>query len=276
MSGALFAAGFRPMFLALMAAAALLVPTWAAMFVYGASLPSPWPPTLWHGHEMVFGFLGAAIAGFLLTAVPNWTGRAGVAGVPLGALAALWLAARVAIATAGWWPPGLVAVIDVAFFLLLAALIAASLLRSANRNAPLPAVLVLLAVCNAAFHWALARHDAVMAGRALQVAIDVVLVLATLIGGRIIPAFSAGALRARGVAIRRLRGIDGVAIAAMVVVLIVDLPDPDGRVAGVVAGIAAAVQLLRLAQWRTLRLLAETRSSGCCISAMHGSWWGSR
>ncbi len=183
----LFAAGFRPMFLAAMAAAALLIPAWAAVFVYNASLASPWPPTLWHGHEMVFGFLGAAVGGFLLTAVPNWTGRPGVAGARLAVLAGLWLAARVAIATAGRWPATAVAVIDVAYFVLLAALVAPPLLRSGNRNAPMPVVLLLLAACNAVFHWALAHHDAVTAMRAIRTAIDVILVLATLIGGRILP-----------------------------------------------------------------------------------------
>ncbi|MDE1922210.1 MAG: NnrS family protein [Gammaproteobacteria bacterium] len=253
----LFAAGFRPMFLAAMVAAVLLVPVWAAVFVYGASLANPWPPTLWHGHEMVFGFLGAAVAGFLLTAVPNWTGRPGIAGFPLAILASLWLAARAAIATAGWWPPAAVAAVDVSYFVVLAALSAPPLLRSGNRNAPLPAVVLLLAVCDAVFHWSLVHHDAVTAMRAIRAAIDIILVLATLIGGRIVPAFTAGALRGSGVSLRTLRGIDGVAIASMVAVLIVDLPAIDARVAGVVAGLAAAAQFLRLAQWRTLHVLGK-------------------
>ena len=90
----LFASGFRPAFLAAGFAALLLVPAWIGVLVFGAPLGSSWPPTLWHAHEMLFGFIGAAIAGFLLTAVPSWTGRRGFAGPPLVILLALWLGAR--------------------------------------------------------------------------------------------------------------------------------------------------------------------------------------
>lgn len=90
----LLASGFRPTFLAAGVAALLLVPTWVLIWAFGFSLPSRWPPTLWHAHEMVFGFVTAAIGGFLLTAVPSWTGRRGFAGMPLAVLTGLWLLGR--------------------------------------------------------------------------------------------------------------------------------------------------------------------------------------
>ncbi len=252
-----FAAGFRPAFLAAGLAAFVLVPIWAAVYVYGVTLPCPWPPTLWHAHEMVFGFIGAAMAGFLLTAVPNWTGQRGVAGAPLAVLFAAWLGARVAVATASWWPAGVVAALDLAFFPLLAWLLAPSLLKTGNRNWRLLLVLGALTICDAVFHFELLRGDAAAAMRAILVAIDLVLVLVTVIGGRIVPAFTAGALRGEGVAMRTFPGVGPAAIVAMAAVAVVDAIDPGGRVAAVTAGAAALVQAIRLAQWRSGRTLSK-------------------
>lgn len=92
----LFAYGFRPNFLAAGIAAALLVPLWAASASFGVPLEPRWPGSLWHGHEMLFGFVAAAIGGFLLTSVPSWTGERGFGGAPLVALAVLWLLGRLA------------------------------------------------------------------------------------------------------------------------------------------------------------------------------------
>lgn len=249
----LLASGFRLTFLVAGIAALLLVPAWVAILVFGAPLGSDWPPTLWHAHEMLFGFVGAAIAGFLLTAVPSWTGRRGFAGLPLIILMALWLSARVLIACSASWPAGVVLSVDVAFLLVLAALLAPALVRARNRNTPLLLVLLLLALCNGVFHWSLARHDPVTASHALLVAIDITLLLVTIIGGRILPAFTSSALRAAGrdTAVWAWPGVGAAAIAAMVLVVLVDLLWPDSRGAGVLAGAAAAIQAARLLQWRT-------------------------
>ncbi len=118
----LFAYGFRPHFFLAGLAALVLVPLWALSFVAGAPQGSGWPPTLWHGHEMLFGFITCAIAGFMLTAVPNWTGQKGYAGAPLVALALVWLIARVVIWSSWLWPPVLTAAADLAFLPLLAVL----------------------------------------------------------------------------------------------------------------------------------------------------------
>ena len=104
MKMSLFNYGFRPFFLAAGVAAMVLVPLWASSVVYGTPLGNPWPPTLWHGHEMLFGFIVSAVAGFMLTAVPSWTGRKGFAGRPLILLALLWLGGRMLIASSSLWP----------------------------------------------------------------------------------------------------------------------------------------------------------------------------
>jgi len=109
MRTSLFAYGFRAQFLLAGCAALLLVPVWASNLVLGTPLGSTWPPTLWHGHEMLYGFIASAIAGFLLTAVPSWTGEKGFAGWPLMMLAGIWLAARLLIASSAGLSPLLAA-----------------------------------------------------------------------------------------------------------------------------------------------------------------------
>ena len=254
---ALFGYGFRPFFLAAGLAAALLVPWWAAALAWGVPLATSWAATLWHGHEMLFGFIVAAIAGFLLTAVPSWTGARGFAGWPLASLAALWLLGRLCIATSAFWPPALVAALDLSFLPALAVLVLPPLLRARNRNTPLLAVLIALWITDIAFHWGLARGDAALARRALLVGIDIVLLLVTVIGGRIVPAFTSSALKQRGdrTTLRAWRGVTPLAIATMVAIILVDLFAPESSAAGAVALAAAVIQALRFAQWRALHTL---------------------
>lgn len=255
----LFAYGFRPHFLAAGLAAFVLVPLWAMSFALGLPLGSNWPPTLWHAHEMLFGFVAAAIGGFMLTAVPSWTSQRGFAGRPLVVVSALWLLGRLLVATSSFWPPALVALVDVMFLPAIAFLIAPLLLREGNRNTPLLAVLAVLALANVAFHVLLARADAPLAGRTLLVAIDVVLLLITVIGGRIVPAFTAAALKSRGDSgtAANIKGLTPVAIAVMAAVIILDGGWPGTLAAGWIAAIAAVVHAARLLQWRTLRTLRD-------------------
>jgi uncharacterized protein involved in response to NO len=131
------------------------------------------------------------------------------------------------------------------------------LLRAGNRNWPLPLVLVALTICDAVFHVEILRHDAAAATRAILVAIDLVLLLVTIIGGRIVPAFTSGALRGEGVAMRTFPAVGPAAIVAMAAVVLVDAIASGGRVAGATAGVAALIQAVRLAQWRSGRTLSK-------------------
>lgn len=256
---ALFGYGFRPFFLAACLAAVLLIPWWAASLEFGMPLATAWPATLWHGHEMVFGFIVAALSGFLLTAVPSWTGQRGYAGGPLLLLVALWLVGRLLVASSAHWPPLLTAGVDLAFLPVLALMLLPPLSRARNRTTPLLVALGALCGVNGLFYWAVGHGDAVYAHRALVAAVDIVLLLLTVIGGRIVPAFTASALKLQRDArpLRALPGISAVAITVMLAVILVDLTLPDTRLAGVCALLAAGVQALRLGQWgglRTLRL----------------------
>jgi uncharacterized protein involved in response to NO len=256
---ALFAYGFRPHFLLTGVAALLLVPAWALNFAFGMSLSSDWPPTLWHAHEMLFGFIASAMAGFLLTAVPSWTGQKGFAGRPLMLLTALWVGARVMIASSAYWPHVLTAAVDLSFFPALAALVARPLLRSMNRNTPLLLVLALLWLTNLVFHIGFIERKPPLALHAILIGIDLMLILVTIIGGRIVPAFTATALRPLGLqaSVSSKPALTSAAVAAMAAVALGDVWAADSRIAGVLAAIAAVIQGWRLTQWGGLKTLRQ-------------------
>lgn len=256
---ALFAYGFRPQFLLAGLAALLLIPAWALSIAWGVPLGSAWPPTLWHAHEMLFGFVICAVAGFLLTAVPSWTGQKGFAGAPLVVLSVLWLSARIMIASSAHWPAVLTAAVDLAFLPALAALVARPLLRSRNRNTPLLLVLGLLWLTNLVFHLALLARNAPLALHALLIGIDLMLVMVTVIGGRIVPAFTAAALRPLGLAdgVSSSPALTAAAVAGMAAVTVGDVFVPDSRLAGVIAAAVALIQAWRFAQWGALRTLHQ-------------------
>jgi uncharacterized protein involved in response to NO len=247
-----FAYGFRPFFLAALVYALVALAAWLGIrATHGAPLPTL-PPQLWHGHEMLFGFVVAAIAGFLLTAVPSWTGARGFAGWPLIALTMLWLAGRIGFAMAGIVPANVLAAVELAFLPCLAALIAWPLLRTRNRNTALLIVLTLLWLADGVFLCASSLGNVELASRSLRVGIDIVLMLITIVGGRIVPAFTGNALRSRGVSapIRTWLGIEALVIGSMVAMTILDATVPTARSAAIVAGVAAFAHALRMSAWQ--------------------------
>jgi uncharacterized protein involved in response to NO len=204
---------------------------------------------------MLYGFVGAALAGFLLTAVPSWTGAKGFAGVPLAAVVVAWLLGRGAFALSGVLPAWTVAVLELCFLPALGALLVPPLLRSRNRNTPLLAVLAALWLADAAFLAGFLRDDAPLAIRSLRIAIDLMLLVVTVIGGRIVPSFTSNALRRSGetVDVRSRAWLERATIALMVAVPLVDLFQPEGVVAGWLAALVAVAQGARLSGWRSLR-----------------------
>ncbi len=252
---ALFAYGFRPFFLLAALHAGLAMPAWMAL-LHGLDLPgAPLPPLAWHAHEMLYGFVMAAVAGFLLTAVPSWTGARGFAGAPLLVLVLIWLAGRAAVSLPTGLPAGWVATIDLAFPVALALAITPSLVRSGNRrNLVFVALLALLFAANLRFHLAGGTDVS-----PLRIALDCVLLLTVIVGGRITPAFTSAWLKrsGTGVSIPRVPWLDGGAIAAAAGVLCVDLAAPGGTAAGIAAALAAVLIAARLSRWRGHRTLGE-------------------
>ncbi|MBK5932612.1 uncharacterized protein involved in response to NO [Rhodovulum imhoffii] len=188
---ALFSFGFRPFFLfgALWAVLAMLL--WLSTLSGALTLPTRFDPVSWHAHEFLFGYLGAVLAGFLLTAVPNWTGRFPIRGWPLAALFGLWVAGRIAILTSATWPDGIAAAIDLAFLLALDALILREIVAGKNwHNLIVLALLAVFTLANALFHveWMTDGHAAQGVGLRLGIATAVMTI--AVIGGRIIPSFT--------------------------------------------------------------------------------------
>lgn len=254
-----FAYGFRPFFLLAGLYGLVSIAAWLWLHRTGG-WPLPFlPPQHWHGHEMIFGFIGAAIAGFLLTAVPSWTGSRGFAGAPLVALTLLWLAGRVMFSLGDDVPPWLLAVGELAFVPALMLAIAPSLLRSTNRNWPMLILLAAFWAADAAFIIGLYSRDPLLSRAALVAAVDVVLILLTIIGGRIVPAFTGNALRARGVQVtlRSVPAVERLVLASMLAILLCDVLLPDSSATAAVAAIAALLQLWRLAGWHGWRTTGQ-------------------
>lgn len=180
--------GFRPFYLGAALLACLSVPLWVAVFLGQVTPAFALEPLLWHGHEMVFGFAAGVIIGFLLTGVRAWTGLETPRGPLLGALALLWLAARVAAVTG---PYTLFAVLDFALLPLVAALLLRILVRAGNRrNIPLLSLLLLMAAANAVFHLSVMGVLAVPAASSLYAGLALILMVVTVMAGRVVPVFT--------------------------------------------------------------------------------------
>lgn len=248
---ALFEAGFRVFFLLAPLYAAASILEWLLIYTGAITLPADVAPTLWHAHEMIFGFAAAGVAGFFLTAVPNWTGAPFVRGLPLAALAAIWLAGRIAMHLGGSLPPPLTAAIDLAFLPALAASVAPSLLRGGvGRNTMLLVVLMALWLADAAMQAEFIGGPQI-AARGARVAIDILALLITVIGGRIVPAFTTTQLKLRGDRLPQSRaGLDKAAILSMALLILSEAIVGVGEVTASIALAAALIQATRLSLWR--------------------------
>jgi uncharacterized protein involved in response to NO len=181
--------GFRPFFFFGALFAAIMIALWVPWFLGFIAVPSAFPPTAWHAHELLFGFMPAIIAGFLLTAVPNWTGRPPVSGALLAALVALWLAGRIAIAVSTHLNPGWTAALSVAFPVALAVVVGRDIVAADNwRNLKIVVVLLGLAAADALFHYEIWQFGRTKIAHTLAVALTLILLM--IVAGRIIPFFT--------------------------------------------------------------------------------------
>ena len=256
----LWGRAFRPFFLGLSIHAFLTVPWWTGIWL-GALPPPRWlAPVEWHAHEMVFGFVAAAIAGFLLTASPVWTGGPALTGRPLAALAALWALGRAAVAAGGLLSPVLVATVDLAFLPAVAIALLRTLRGSGQlRNYGVAAIVAALAVANGVVHAQALGFAPSGAARALRFAVDLVVVLLLVIGGRITPAFTQNALRGRGVAaaVRTRPWAGALAIGAAGALALATAISGRSALTGFLATLAGVAAAVRLLGWRTLQVRSE-------------------
>lgn len=251
--------GFRPFFTcgALWALVALVL--WICALAGSIDLPSGFDALAWHRHEMLFGFVGAVITGFLLTAIPNWTGRLPIAGVPLALLVTLWLAGRIAVLFSSAIGPLAAAILDAGFFLVLAGLAAREVLAAKNRNVPIVGLVLLFGIANAIDH-AAAYGIIPDSEVGMRAAIALVILMISLIGGRIIPSFTRNWLTKQGVQ----RGLptqpgryDLATIAATALAMAGWLVAPDARPTGAALLLAGGLQAIRLARWKGMRTFRD-------------------
>lgn len=251
--------GFRPFFLGAGLWACVAMGAWLALLLGGGALPSAFGLGVWHGHEMIFGFAAAVVAGFALTAIPNWTGRPPVQGAALAGLFALWLAGRIAVAISAAIGPLAAALIDGAFLLVLCGIVGREIIVAGNRrNLVIAAAMALMFAANMAVHaGALGVEDAGAIG--MRGGLAVIILLITLIGGRVTPAFTGNWLHASGA--EKLPApfgpIDGAALGAGVLALGGWTAFPDALVTAVLLLSAGGLHGLRLARWRGAETGAE-------------------
>lgn len=241
--------GFRPFFWLAAVFAIAIVPTWLLILGGKLQATSYVDATSWHAHEMVFGFVGAVIAGFLLTAVANWTQRETATGLPLLALAALWLAGRLAMACSAMLPTVVVAVADLMFLPALFIALARPVLAAKNyRNVGVLAIIAAFFGTNLWLHLvALSISSAGSARRPALLGVDLVLLLITIILGRVLPMFTRNATGASSV--RSIPLLDKCAIGSVAALGLADALVPATRVAGAVAVIAGVLSLARASHW---------------------------
>jgi uncharacterized protein involved in response to NO len=247
---ALFSYGFRPFFLGGAVWSAACIILWIPQFMGELSLRTAYTPLDWHIHEMLYGYVAAVAAGFLLTAIPNWTGRLPICGGPLAALAALWLAGRLVMLLSVQSGIALAALIDVAFLTTLAAVAAREIVAGRNwRNLRVLAVLGLLIAGNIVFHAEVYAYG--KADYGIRIGIGAVILLISVVGGRVVPSFTRNwlARQEKGRLPAPFSRFDVVAIAVSAVSLVMWVGLPDHVIAGSLLILAAAMQCVRLARW---------------------------
>ncbi len=261
-SGPAFLSGaFRPFFLGASIWAVVGIAYWLALFNGLMSAPEALGGRDWHIHEMVFGFAGAAMGGFVLTAVPNWTGRLPVRGWPLGGLVLLWLTGRVAMLSGH---PVLM-LLDIVFLFVLAAVVAREIIGGRNkRNLVIVAMISLIALANLWTH--LERLQIVTAdGYGWHFALATLLSLLGLIGGRVTPSFTRNLLARQSMTntvppkmpAKPGGKIDKAVILFAALSLLLWVFFPEHEITGMVLVLAGLGHAVRLARWQGLAVITQ-------------------
>ena len=238
--------GFRPFYIGGALLAALAVPVWVGLFFGHLSVMPAVAPLLWHAHEMLFGFAAAIIVGFLMTAGKAWTGLATPRGPWLGALALLWLGARVASVTG---PYEVYAVLDLALLPLVAAILATLLVRSKNhRNLPLALILGLLASANLVFHLAVSGVLQVSPLSPLYAGLALIVMMECVMAGRVVPAFTISVTP--GLKLPTPLWLERLTLGLTALGLALWVFAPPGVLSMVVLALASVLQVKRLLGWR--------------------------
>jgi uncharacterized protein involved in response to NO len=255
---ALFSYGFRPFFLGGAIWAALAIVLWLPQYQGELALRTAFGPGGWHVHEMLYGYVAAVMAGFLLTAVPNWTGQLPINGAPLAALAALWLAGRIAVLFSTNIGALAAAVIDVAFLFVLAAAMVREIVAGKNwRNLRVIGVLGVFIIGNIVFHAEAILRGSVDYG--VRIGIGAVIALIMLVGGRIVPSFTHNWIKRAnpGRLPQPFSRFDAVSLAVAALGLAAWVAAPHHGTTGLLLLAAGVLQAVRLARWAGDRAVAD-------------------
>jgi uncharacterized protein involved in response to NO len=254
-----FRGGFRPFFFGGATWAVAAIALWICSLTGVITLPTAIDPLAWHRHEMLFGFVGAIVSGFLLTAVPNWTGRLPIAGWPLAGLFGFWIAARLALLFSGIVSVPVAAILDVGFFFALGLLAAREVLEANNRNVPVVGMILLFGLADAVDYLSITGAIP-LPDLGWQIGLSIVLLLISVIGGRIIPSFTRNYLSKQGVRSglpTQADKFDLFVIGATAFALLAWMSGPATAVIGAILLAAAALQLFRWVRWRGYRTFAD-------------------
>ena len=253
----LFERAFRLFFPGAALFAAIAIPLWVFTLKTDLETPSGFLARDYHAHEMIFGYLGAVLAGFLFTAMPNWTGRPALAGVRLAFLFVLWLAGRLAIFTSASWPTAAV-VIDAGFLLTVSSLAWKDVLAGGSvRNMPVCLLVSLLAITNIVFDFALLQGADT--GWTERSSLAIIATLISLIGGRVIPNFSGNWMKKNNIAPlpAPFSLFDKAVLTATVITLTSWIITPDTSFTGYLFFITFFAHAIRLLRWRGWQTTAE-------------------
>lgn len=245
------ALAFRPFFLAGPVYVVLVLGYWIAYHAGLVLTPGYWEATAWHAHEMLFGFVTAIVAGFLLTASRNWAGTRGVHGGTLLSLVLLWVSGRLGIHFSDVLPRFFPAALDLAFLPYLALLVCLTLAKGAKRmNYVFVFWLLVLSAANGLMHVDALGLGQDTARKGYLLAVNTMTVIMTLLGGRVIPMFTQNAVP--GVQMRKYRSLEVLAMGSVIFYLISDLFFTESALPMVAALVAGVVGLVRLWGWRPL------------------------
>ena len=255
---ALLSYGFRPFFLFGSLYAGLAILAWLPFFYGELSVATTFAPRDWHIHEMLYGYLAAVVTGFLLTAVPNWTGRLPIQGRPLLVLFAAWVLGRIAVTTSAWTGWAFAAAVDLSFLTLVALATAREIITGKNwRNLKVLIVLGILLVGNAAFHWE--AHSRGAADFGIRLGVGAAIMLIMLIGGRIIPSFTRNWLAREnpGRMPASFGAFDKVSLTWAALALLAWVAFPVGPMTGAALIVAAPLLAIQLSRWAGDRALRD-------------------
>lgn len=258
---AILSFGFRPFFLGAAIWAAVAMALWIPALTGALDLPSRFDAASWHAHEFLFGYLSAVIAGFLLTAVPNWTGQLPIVGWPLGGLFVLWVGGRAGVLLSHGLPSLAVALVDLAMPVALTGFLAREIIVGKNwRNLIVLTMLGIFTISNAIFHWEAARGDDAAQGYGLRAGLGAALMMIAVIGGRIVPSFTRNWLARQGpgrLPVPPMQRFDKIALLTLLAALFAWIAAPEAQALAPLLLAAGALHLVRLARWAGDRTLAE-------------------